>query len=193
MRGRPSVPSALKELRGNPGRRPLNSSEPDAALLTKLPRPPIWLGRIAKKEWRARVRQLQEMHMLAEADLSMLARLCVWHQRFVEASTKHNKLAPELMASITATNLQNTMSMSSKALKAIEEQFGFSPASRCRIRVANPKQKDLFDEFDAFLNRTSFADLDADEQPDSGGASEGKGSVQVRVGGESRPPGHRLN
>jgi P27 family predicted phage terminase small subunit len=162
VRGRPSVPSALKALRGNPGRRPLNSSEPDAALLTKLPPPPLWLGRIAKKEWRARVRQLQEMHMLAEADLSMLGRLCVWHQRFVEASTRYNKLAPEQMASMTATNLQNTMSMASKQLKAIEEQFGFSPAARSRIKVANPKQRSFAD----ILNDDLDAIAEAEDEPD---------------------------
>jgi P27 family predicted phage terminase small subunit len=154
VRGRTPVPTAMKILRGNPGRRPLNSSEPEAPLLAKLPTAPKYLGRIAKKEWRARVQQLAEMRMLAGADLTMLGRLCVWHERFVLASTKLNKLKPELAGSMTAVNLQNTMSMASKAMKGIEEQFGFSPASRSRIKVGNPKQEDLFG---------GFHDLDEDD------------------------------
>ena len=181
MRGRPPVPTAAKILRGNPGRRPLNSSEPDVALLTKLPPAPKHLGRIARKEWRARVRQLDEMRMLTEADLSMLARLCVWHERFVLASTKLNKLSPQLAGSITATNLQNTMSMASKQMKAIEEQFGFSPASRSRIRIANPKQKDMFGDF--------FAELEADE-PDTSGPDI-SGSTELHGGGGR--PEEKLN
>jgi P27 family predicted phage terminase small subunit len=150
VRGRPTVPNAVKILQGNPGRRPLNSSEPEVALLTKLPQPPKYFARmpIAKKEWRKRVRQLKEMNNLSEADLGMLARLCVFQHEFEVATVKRNKLSPEQAGSMMAINLQNTMTSASKQIKAIEEQFGFSPASRSRIKVENPKQRSLMDLLD---------------------------------------------
>jgi hypothetical protein len=32
-------------------------------------------------------------------------------------------------------------------MRAFLTEFGLSPASRSRVRVANPKQRDLFDAF----------------------------------------------
>ncbi len=54
----------------------------------------------------------------------------------------------------------NYYSMASKALRQLEQEFGMTPAARCRVRVANPKQEDLFGKF---LN--GFADLDSDDDP----------------------------
>ena len=50
QRGRKPKPTALKELEGNPGGRPLNHNEPKPA--KKAPRCPSWLEDEAKKEWK---------------------------------------------------------------------------------------------------------------------------------------------
>ena len=49
-RGRKPKPTALKELEGNPGKRPLNDREPKPE--KKAPPCPKWLNDDAKKEWR---------------------------------------------------------------------------------------------------------------------------------------------
>ena len=48
--GRKPTPTTLKELKGNPGRRPLNEAEPKPA--ARLPSPPAHLSRSARREWR---------------------------------------------------------------------------------------------------------------------------------------------
>lgn len=49
-RGRKPKPTAMKELEGNPGKHPLNTSEPKPN--KKAPACPKWLEPEAKKEWR---------------------------------------------------------------------------------------------------------------------------------------------
>lgn len=48
-RGRKPTPTAIKKLEGNPGKRPLNKSEPKP--IRKAPFCPKWLEVEAKKEW----------------------------------------------------------------------------------------------------------------------------------------------
>ena len=50
-RGRKPKPTAIKELEGNPGKHPLNASEPKPK--KKAPACPKWLEPEAKKEWRS--------------------------------------------------------------------------------------------------------------------------------------------
>lgn len=66
QRGRKPKPTALKELEGNPGRRPLNGAEPKPE--RKAPRCPSWLEEEAKKEWRRMGRILEQMGLLTEMD-----------------------------------------------------------------------------------------------------------------------------
>ena len=49
-RGRKPTPTAIRELEGNPGKRPLNTREPHPE--RKAPACPKWLEPEAKKEWR---------------------------------------------------------------------------------------------------------------------------------------------
>ena len=58
-RGRKPTPTAIKELEGNPGKRPLNEAEPKPA--KKAPLCPKWLEPEAKKEWRRLSKQLEQI------------------------------------------------------------------------------------------------------------------------------------
>jgi P27 family predicted phage terminase small subunit len=144
MIGRRPVPSALKILRGNPGRRPLNSREPDAPLVTVLPKPPRYLGRIAAAMFRKKGAQLIAVGMLTVLDLEALASYAKWHEIKLKASTR---LRLDEIGTQANINVLNAFSMASKAIRLIDQEFGLSPASRSRIKVANPKQTTLFDEF----------------------------------------------
>ena len=56
-RGRKPKPTAMKELEGNPGKHPLNTSEPKPN--KKAPACPKWLEPEAKKEWRRLAKQME--------------------------------------------------------------------------------------------------------------------------------------
>lgn len=144
MRGRPNIPSALKILKGNPGRRALNSREPEVGPITELPAPPKYLGRIARTLWQVKGHQLIDAKMLTTLDLEALARWAQWQEVLIRAS---NKLNFDQLGTFASTNLLNTMSMASKAIRTLESEFGMTPASRVRVKVMNPKQSNLFDKF----------------------------------------------
>src|SRR3990172_1902377 len=72
--GRKSIPTALKVLRGNPGRHPLNRNEPQPAL--GVPECPVWLDADGKACWSETTRELEAMGLLTLADAGALAELC---------------------------------------------------------------------------------------------------------------------
>ena len=69
-RGRKPKPTAMKELEGNPGKHPLNTSEPKPN--KKAPACPKWLEPEAKKEWRRLAKQMEAIGILTEVDMGPL-------------------------------------------------------------------------------------------------------------------------
>ena len=59
---RKPTPTAIKELEGNPGKRPLNTKEPKPE--KKAPSCPKWLEPEAKKEWRRLAKQMEQIGIL---------------------------------------------------------------------------------------------------------------------------------
>ena len=57
QRGRIPIPTAIKILQGNPGKRPLNQNEPKP--IKRAPKCPTWISSEAKKEWRRMCKQLE--------------------------------------------------------------------------------------------------------------------------------------
>ena len=74
QRGRKPKPTAIKELEGNPGKRPLNDAEPKPE--RKAPPCPKWLEPEAKKEWRRLSKQLEQIGVLTEVDQAAFASYC---------------------------------------------------------------------------------------------------------------------
>ena len=68
-RGRKPKPTAMKELEGNPGKHPLNTSEPKPN--KKAPACPKWLEPEAKKEWRRLAKQMEAIGILTEVDMAV--------------------------------------------------------------------------------------------------------------------------
>ena len=66
QRGRKPKPTAIKELEGNPGKRPLNDAEPKP--VRKAPPCPKWLEPEAKKEWRRLSKQLEQIGVLTKVN-----------------------------------------------------------------------------------------------------------------------------
>src|SRR5713101_6600171 len=83
MRGRKPVPTTLKLLRGNPGKRPLNPDEPQPRV--EIPPCPSHLSTEAKKEWRRSAKLLAELGLLASIDRAALALYCEAWARWVQA------------------------------------------------------------------------------------------------------------
>ena len=145
------MPTNLRLLRGNPGRRPLNPSEARPAV--KLPSPPAHLSKEAKKEWRRTGRFLLEMGLISELDRPAFAAFCTAWARWVEAE-EALQTHGILIKSPGGYPMQSPyLAVANKAMEQVRSllsEFGMSPASRSRV-TANPAPAEE-DPFEAFLS-----------------------------------------
>jgi P27 family predicted phage terminase small subunit len=131
--GRPPKPTALKELAGNPGKRPLNRREPKPRVT--IPRAPAWLSADAKREYNRVARLLVGLRVMTEADATALALYAREYERYIHA----NKMIDETgevvrgKGSYYQSPWLHTANQAFKNLKAMLMEFGLTPASRTRI------------------------------------------------------------
>ena len=131
-RGQTPIPTALKLLRGNPGKRPLNKREPKPR--AGAPSCPAWLEPEAKKIWREIAPQLQEMGVLTHIDRTMLTLLCETWARWRLAvaalvGLDYREDSVEIKRlSIIARDLLGI-------IHRIGGAFGMSPSDRTRIQI----------------------------------------------------------
>ena len=142
-RGRKPKPTGIKELEGNPGKRPLNKNEPKPK--AKAPTCPKWLEDEAKNEWRRTAKQLEGLGILTEVDMTAFAGYCQAYARWKEAEefiTKHGAIVktpsgywqqvPQVSIAQTYLRIMNRFC----------EQFGLTPSSRSRIIADNGNSDD---------------------------------------------------
>ena len=82
MAGRRPVPTALKLVKGNPGKRPINKKEPQPA--KHIPSTPAYLTDEGKVAWGRLTVLLDRMGVLTEADGFALERLCDCYAEILE-------------------------------------------------------------------------------------------------------------
>ena len=150
-RGRKPKPTAIKQLEGNPGKRPLNMHEPTPPKANI--KCPAWLLPEAKKEWKRLAPSLEAMGVLTMADITAFEGYCQAYARWKEAEefiTQHGSIfqtpsgyvqqVPQV--SIAQTNL--------KIMLKFCEQFGLTPSARSRI-AAGEGSVDPTDEMEQLL------------------------------------------
>ena len=142
MRGRKPKPTALKRINGNPGRRPLNDSEPVVALGGFSC--PKYLNDEARREWRRVVRDLKGAGVLARVDRATLEGYCVSYARW--------RLAEEEIETegITITGPKGGVMKNPAVTVAVQErmlmlkfmsELGMTPSSRSRLHVEPKRDK----------------------------------------------------
>ena len=151
-RGRKPKPTAMKELEGNPGKHPLNTSEPKPN--KKAPACPKWLEPEAKKEWRRLAKQMEAIGILTEVDMAAFAGYCQAYARWKEAEefiTQHGTIV-KTPSGYWQQVPQVSISRANQAMmiKAAAE-FGLTPSARSRIIAGNTKAEDAVDEMEALL------------------------------------------
>lgn len=181
MAGRKPKPTALKELTGNPGHRPLNKKEPK---FSGKPEMPSIVAKTpeAKLEWERVTRDLAALDLLKATDQAMLAGYCMQWARYVQAEEeisregqttrvlKTNKAGElifvdgqtvvEIKRHPAVLNAKDALAL----MKNIAASFGFDPSSRSRINL-NPNEE-TEDPFERFLNGDNST---KEEEPDDSG------------------------
>jgi P27 family predicted phage terminase small subunit len=165
-RGRKPVPTELKLLRGNPGKRRLNREEPKPD--PKAPGMPVWLSNEARAEWRRVVPELERLGLAAKVDRAALAAYCETWATFVAAEQTIHKhgIITMRVTEITAedadgnpieihvTPTKNPAVIIARdaaaQVRAFCSEFGLTPSARTRLQT--PEAEDGDDGFGALLS-----------------------------------------
>lgn len=151
-RGRKPTPTAIKELEGNPGKRPLNSSEPKP--VKKAPSCPKWLEGEAKKEWRRLAKQMEAIGILTEVDMAAFAGYCQAYARWKEAEefiTQHGSIVKTPSGYWQQVPQVSIAQTYLKIMNKFAEQFGLTPSSRSRIIADADSRNNAGDEMEDLL------------------------------------------
>ena len=135
MRGRKPKPTHLKLMQGNPGKRKLNSTEPQP--LVDIPSCPPHLADEAKVEWGRVCEELHRIGLLTLVDRAALAGYCQAWARWVEAEEQLKRGL--LVRAKNGTPMQNHyLPIANKALAQIlsfAAEFGMTPSARSRVHA----------------------------------------------------------
>ena len=146
MRGRRPKPTRMKVLTGNPGKRPLNATEPQPEPV--VPDCPAELGPSARREWDRLVTQLAPLRILTPLDRAALAAYCGAYGLWAEATEAIQKYGV-MVKSPTGFPMQSPYvaiaNRQAEIMMRIASEFGFTPASRSRISTLSSEEPSLLD------------------------------------------------
>ena len=140
MRGRKPTPTALRVLRGNPGKRPLPENEPHPS--PDYPEPPDNLSRDARIEWERVTPILYDLGLLTNIDRAALVGYCVAWGRWMEAEDELRKYGPVVKAPSGYPVQSPFLAVANRAMKQTKEflaEFGMSPSARTRVVVTQAR------------------------------------------------------
>lgn len=153
MAGRRPKPTAVKQLAGNPGKRPINVGEPKPPASTA--RAPRGLGDEAAHFWHRYAPVLAELGVLTLVDEPGL-QLAAEHYEVALRAAKQlhdEELTSEGRDGPKKNPLTQILRDNSTALKSWMTEFGMTPASRSKIHPEAGEQPSLLDEFFAKVLR----------------------------------------
>jgi P27 family predicted phage terminase small subunit len=137
MKGPPPIPTHLKVIAGNRGKRPLNRAEPRPA--AGIPSPPPELSAEALKEWKRIAPRLLAAGMVTLVDRAALAAYCQSYGRWAQA--ERGLAAGELVIKTARGNLvyNPLVRIANKAMADMVRfaaEFGMTPSGRSRVKVS---------------------------------------------------------
>jgi P27 family predicted phage terminase small subunit len=142
LRGPAPQPTSIRVLNGNPGRRAINTTEPQPRPVK--PHCPAHLDDEAKKEWKRLSPILQRMRVLTEADYIALANLCVAYSTLIKAQSALSKtglLVKTPSGYVQQSPLVSIVRSQMEMINRLCGEFGLTPSSRSRIQIQPEKPK----------------------------------------------------
>jgi P27 family predicted phage terminase small subunit len=145
MKGRKPTPTALRLLRGNPRKHPVNLLEPNPAPLDPLAAP-AWLDPAARQEWDRVAPMLGRLGVLTETDADALAAYCESWVTWKQATERMRKFGLVVKRSAAEGDLPvispyvKIAHHAMAQMRAFLVEFGMTPSSRARIHTAEPKR-----------------------------------------------------
>lgn len=150
-RGRPPKPSALRILEGNPGKRPMNESEPTPTPLSSLT-PPDWLDEFGLEAWEQLAPELARLGLLTVIDRPLFALSCQLHSMVRRAGKASKTLTQRSRANGYVAKPQiGQFTQGLNTLRQLWGEFGVTATARARLGVVDAEAPE--DPAESFLNK----------------------------------------
>ena len=155
MRGRKPLPTAIKQVTGNRGRRPIRQGglQPQG----KACKPTKLLSPEAAAEWDRLAPALQQLGILTPADQMFFVGYCEAAATYARANAKL-KQQGELVLNADGLPVRNpwlrVRSDAAKEMHTFGSEFGLSPSVRARFVISEPNLRP--DEFDELLRTEKY-------------------------------------
>ena len=150
-RGRKPKPTAQKLLAGNPGKRAINTAEPDFTKVTHVD-PPEWLRPRAAAMWEQMIVELLREGVLAVTDLHNVEAFCVAYDKWrmaEDAVQQHGILVEGAMGGFIKNPALTAANEALRQIAMFGGMLGLDPSSRQRIIGAGNKSG--ANEFDGLI------------------------------------------
>lgn len=141
-KGPPPTPTALKVIRGNPGKRPLNDREPQPPPPSSLDAPGD-LSDAAKLIWHDMAPKLSALNLLGSIDVRALARACRLEALGLEQLRISEETGPTQELKGQGRTVAAEFSVAMKSFDAADRiwfRFGITPAERSRLKTVEPEK-----------------------------------------------------
>lgn len=144
MRGRLPVPTHLKVIRGNPGKRRIHP-EPEPAQPAEVPVAPTFLAGYSLAEWGRVAPELHRLGLLTGLDVMPLGAYCTAYGRWRLAEESIARIADGDHLSPEHRALIRVARAAVADMLRFASEFGMSPTSRTRLSVGPSKGPGRFD------------------------------------------------
>lgn len=151
-RGRKPKPTAVKILEGNPGKRPLNTREPQYS--RRAPPCPAWLEPEAKRVWRRLNKEMEAAGTLTNADREVFASFCQSYARWKEAEefiSEHGTIMRTPSGYLQQIPQVSIAQTYMKKMNEAGSLLGLNPSARSRI-IADLEKPVAVDELEEMLS-----------------------------------------
>jgi P27 family predicted phage terminase small subunit len=155
VRGRKPLPTARRRLEGNPGKRRLNTEEPQAPVPDEsFDQPPAEVAAhpLAAEEWLRLAPLLRQSRQVTDADRGSLIALCLEWGRYLEATARVRERGMVVVTPSGYPMPNPYLAILRQSLAACAKlwpELGLTPSSRSRVHVPPEPARDPFAEFDS--------------------------------------------
>jgi P27 family predicted phage terminase small subunit len=172
-RGPAPEPSIIKYIRGNPGKRSLNGSEPTPEEIAENFPPPSYLSGDGLEKWNSVIPILISMRVMTEADTETIGRYCAiwaeWKKNYEmvkkngdvltiwEADPNDPTGKKQRVKYMQPTPYATQMKSLATVLLRIEQEFGLTPSSRSQVSIHGRTEDDPLASFVKERGRVSGA------------------------------------
>ena len=144
MKGRKKIPDQLKILKGTDQPCRMNDA-PDISAISKMPPPPPWLSKSAKKVYKTKSDILASIRVLTPLDIEMFISFCHEFGRYIDTAEKLAEVSHSAILAEKPGELYERLTRINRdafdRAKQLAGEFGLSPVARLKIASGEHSQK----------------------------------------------------